>query len=820
MAAIATLLRCACCLRPGGTTGTPRTPGRRTRRAVAAVALVALVALAALGGISYAQPLGRTTETRSIVAGAPLDPAKAGFRNLVDGPGSARVLRELPLASSQPGRSARRRSLVYFAQITDIHLVDEESPARLESLDRRAGGAAGWRPQEALEPATVELAMRQLDWFTGASPHRQAHGRRAPMDLAIVTGDQADNQQYNEALWARQLIEGGQTVDPGSGVSDYSHCPLIDQQALAGRPADEARRYTGVQDYDDYNGGTGSDDFYDPNRPRGSLWSAWPQYAGLMDRAERPFAATGLRRGSMAVPTYVAAGNHDHLVQGAEHATAAIEAVATGCFKPLSSEVNAPGDLPAASSGFAVPPDSQRRFVNSVELKRIYETGTQADGHGFRFVDPGENSASGFAASYYAWDPKPGVRFISLDTVANGGSAKDSFEGNIDDPQFRWLTRELDTAQAQRKLIVVFGHHAVRSIRSSTPDEAAGSCGGRYTSEGGSYTGTTDEHGHDPNPGCDLDPRDSRPLHLGADLARLLSAHDNVLAYFGGHTHTNQVLACGSTRSCPAGGNWWEVSTSATIDWPQQQRLAEIMDNGDGTVSLFATMVDQGSGPAVPVPSTDPNLVGAFSEDQLASLSRAFSFNEPQAARAGGPGLARDRNVELIVKDPRAGAGAGRCMLATGRVSGKTLGRARLGRKRATVRRAYSRTSLRKGRTIDRFCLLRGGAVRAGFPSAKLLTKLSARQRRRVKDRAVLLLGSQARYRARGLRIGSRTRTLRRRLHRPKGYRVGANTWYLARGHGARIVFRVRAGKVREIGLADLALTAGKARVRRFLRSF
>lgn len=43
--------------------------------------------------------------------------------------------------------------------------------------------------------------------------------------------------------------------------------------------------------------------------------------------------------------------------------------------------------------------------------------------------------------------------------------------------------------------------------------------------------------GHDPNPGCDLDPRNS-PAHDGDDLVSLLSAHRNVPA-------------------CPDATAWW-----------------------------------------------------------------------------------------------------------------------------------------------------------------------------------------------------------------------------------------------------------------------
>jgi 3',5'-cyclic AMP phosphodiesterase CpdA len=186
-------------------------------------------------------------------------------------------------------------------------------------------------------------------------------------------------------------------------------------------------------------------------------------------------------------------------------------------------------------AGSRVPPDDQRQFVDRPQLKHIYETGTQADGHGFDFVDPAELAASNDAATYYAWDAKPGLRFVSIDTVSEGGVVGQSDDGNVDDPQWRWLEAQLAAADRAGKLVVVFGHHPIRTLTADVADEAASPCT------------TEDSHGHDVNPGCDLDPRPSSPLHLGDDLVQLLSAHDNVVAYVAGHTHENEIRPCGRT---------------------------------------------------------------------------------------------------------------------------------------------------------------------------------------------------------------------------------------------------------------------------------
>ena len=102
---------------------------------------------------------------------------------------------------------------------------------------------------------------------------------------------------------------------------------------------------------------------------------------------------------------------------------------------------------------------------------------------------------------------------------------------------------------------------------------------------------------------------------------------------------------------------------------------------------------------------------------------------------------------------------------------------------------------------MDRICLAGGRAIRVGYR----------------RGRAVLILSSSRRHGAFGLRPGSGARKLRGRARR---IRVGPNTWYLRRGRRATLVFKVRRGRVREVGLASSRPSHGRRGARRFLRSF
>ena len=84
-------------------------------------------------------PLGlTTTEQRIAPDGA------AGFDQLAVAPGEDYVVREDGFGAAQPGRDGRRVSLVYFGQLSDFQLADEESPARVEFAD--LAGSPSKRP--------------------------------------------------------------------------------------------------------------------------------------------------------------------------------------------------------------------------------------------------------------------------------------------------------------------------------------------------------------------------------------------------------------------------------------------------------------------------------------------------------------------------------------------------------------------------------------------------------------------------------------------------------------------------------------------------
>jgi len=576
----------------------------------------------------------------------------SGYRGLESARGERYVVRRGGSARAARGRAGDRRSLLMFAQLTDPQIADEMSPARVDFADPAGGEIkSSWRPQEALGLQVFDQVVRSVN-ANRRSTVRQGSGRRARLAFAITTGDLADNQQLNETRWFRDVLDGGR-IDPFSGrsIGPGNECGGASPEQVAAINADvAARRYTGVQDYDDYADAPAERQagFWDPDAApaAGGPFAGFPRYPGLMDRAQARFTAAGLN-----VPWFISRGNHDGLVQGNAPASEELfRAIVTGCLKVFPNASFDPAQYAGASDdelfesfadpafigqllagGRYVAPDPDRRFVNKAEYRRLMGRGRA---HGFRHTAKRELRASRKTASYYAWTPKKGFRFISLDTVAEGGGQS----GNLDHPQYRWLQGELRRAGRRGQLAIVFGHHTLATMDNPRADELAGEC--QPAGE----------------PGCDADPRRSKPIHRGLkgarSVGRLLRRSAPVIGYVAGHTHANRV----SFQRGRRGHGFWEINTASHIDWPQQSRLIEVMDNRDGTLSLFGTLLDHAAPAAAPAPGD----ASGFSPRRLASLARTLSFNDPQregveGAEGGGEktGARRDRNVELLVKDPR-----------------------------------------------------------------------------------------------------------------------------------------------------------------------
>lgn len=508
------------------------------------------------------------------------------WRNLVAGPGEG-YLPRLDLLGRAPAtaRIKHRRSLLYFGHFSDIHIIDAQSPGRLEPLVAMSNiFVDATRPQDTM---TVQVLAAMVESVTAAM---ESPLTGAPMAAAINTGDSADSMSSLELRWCIDMLDG-KSVTPNSGAPGV---------------------YEGVQVWPEATYA------YQPGNPMLDEYGTYgfPQLDGVLNAA----VGQEVHSVGLPVPWYTVYGNHDSLFAGNMQPGEAFREWALGTRK----DATWPATAANMANGFDSSLSAFQRIVHRVQSELGMHPGVRtvtADqkrtvfdqllfmkehlaspslpgpvGHGFTPV----NLKSG--ETWWKADLGPLVRVFGLDTCSQVAGS----DGAVPESQFSWLKSELRKATEENKLCIVTSHH-----NSETLDNLA-----------------------EPTIGPE------QKLYQADAFVAMLHEFPNMIVWLNGHTHINTITA----HPKAGGGGFWEVTTASCVDYPQQQQLVELVDNRDGTMSVFATTLDHASPAAW--------REGDYSQTGLASLSRQLAGNAWMFEPETRIGSHLDRNTELLLPAP------------------------------------------------------------------------------------------------------------------------------------------------------------------------
>lgn len=546
--------------------------------------IAAASALAASWGVSI-ETMGRALAAPLRAADAPTtllqtiklssQPVRGDYRTLVAGAGEDFIPRyDLLGREADAGRASSRRSLYYFAHLSDIHVIDAQTPARMDAIQSLAPElfTDACRPQDTL---TVHVLSSVVDSVVAAQASTVTG---APLASALSTGDSADNLSQLETRWYIDILDGKEVL-ANSGAAGVYEGPQVWSEATYA---------------------------YHPGDPAGDVYGArgYPTIPGMLEAAiSNPVASQGL-----PVPWYAVYGNHDATYMGTFRPDPALFAWAVGDRKAATGDGLAvnwlqgfTSDLSAAQMAAnairqqfgllpgikMVTPDPARKLLERTDFMQAHLDSPAVPGpvgHGWTQanIDTGQ--------TWWTADLTPYIRVFGLDTCNMAAGA----DGAVPEDQFTWLEGQLAQCQAEGRLAMVCSHHNSYTLENDAKPVWGG-----------------------------------QPLIHAEEFIAMLLRYPVLVAWLNGHTHINTLTP--HLRESGTGG-FWEITTASCVDFPQQQQLVEFIDNRDGTMSIFVTALDHAAPPTWTPGDLSQTGLASLSRELSAN---AWLANPP--LRAGSP---------------------------------------------------------------------------------------------------------------------------------------------------------------------------------------
>lgn len=534
------------------------------------------------------------------------------------------VLVRNELRAGQPVAAASL--LLRFVQMSDEHIMDDDGAA-----------VNGGGPLDPVLPL-FESAQRFQDEYTDEvmeAMTKTVNGCHAakPIELMVATGDNTDLGTVAEVRRFIDSLDG-----------DFDRLSDFEMKCAAGIPAELVdqlcTRFTGRGTADTQTADPNPDDpiyqFLPTRMLRQLLDTETAVLTGAGGNGPTANRAPGMpmalrcRAGdagcpnlALAVPYFAAFGNHDGYVRGTLATEPGIQEISLLTGRHYIKE--------------------QREFIDE-----FFQTAAQPGpvGHGFNFVESARfNDADTRNDGYYAFNSANGrFRFVVINTIIDGTDPrlppeiKNPFalsDGTIDQAQFDWLKTELAGAMQRGQMVLMFSHH---------PDLTF--------VEFGQFAA--------------LAPGGVAAAALDAELA----SYPNFIAWVAGHTHRHRIRAFKVENGSGSNGEitapvtcklatpgactgFWQIETASLIDFPQEQRILEFLDNGNGSGTIRTRVLQHDFEQSKALAARD-DMCQFYLTDPATVQQTVTDADLSALCKQGGTrdGEPIDRNVDLMFKLP------------------------------------------------------------------------------------------------------------------------------------------------------------------------
>ena len=472
------------------------------------------------------------------------------------------------------GAYSPTETLLTFFSMSDIHIVDKESPVQAiygvlgpeqtPPLGFGNTNTSCYSPIMLSTTQVLDAAVQTINVLNG----------RTPFDFGISLGDDANSTQHNELRWFIDVMDG-KRITPSSGAHRGANSIDYQRPYQAAGLAKSIAWYQVIGNHDQFWCGSLLFNDY----ARRVLVGNKVIDMGYDDSVTPPF------------PSLDARGTYMGVLDGKTECGTIIGAGTAGTMAPP-----------------IIAPDPKRRSLTTETstslnwMKEFFKTTSEPKGHGFTQA----NLDNDFAC--YTFEPKSSLplKVIVLDDTCkeNPYPQYSSYaRGCLDEKRYDWLVNELDKGQAEGKLMIIAAHVPVgpqlnvpdAPLVNPVPPATAALPNTTVVPLFFSLCPTCKEG--DPLENFTPVP----PYTVVNDAALLATLHNysNLILWISGHRHLNTVTP---QREPPGTGpefGFWEVETPSLRDHPQEFRTYQIVRNDNNTVSIFITDVDpavQGTG--------------------------------------------------------------------------------------------------------------------------------------------------------------------------------------------------------------------------------